>query len=175
MRITELLKQESIGLNEKAENKEQAIDKLVALMEAGGRLKDKAGYKAGILAREGLGSTAIGEGIAIPHAKVEAVAQPGLAAMVLPEGVDYEAFDGSLANLIFMIAAPAEGADVHLEALARLSTLLMNPGFKEALTAAKSKEEFLRVIDEADYEFERSKNGETVCFRIKVTSKGYSR
>ena len=150
MRITELLKQESIGLNEKAENKEQAIDKLVALMEAGGRLKDKAGYKAGILAREGLGSTAIGEGIAIPHAKVEAVAQPGLAAMVLPEGVDYEAFDGSLANLIFMIAAPAEGADVHLEALARLSTLLMNPGFKEALTAAKSKEEFLRVIDEAE-------------------------
>ena len=150
MRITELLKQESIGLNEKAENKEQAIDKLVALMEAGGRLKDRAGYKAGILAREGLGSTAIGEGIAIPHAKVEAVAQPGLAAMVLPEGVDYEAFDGSLANLIFMIAAPAEGADVHLEALARLSTLLMNPGFKEALTAAKSKEEFLRVIDEAE-------------------------
>lgn len=150
MRITELLKQESIGLNERAENKEQAIDKLVTLMEAGGRLKDKAGYKAGILAREGLGSTAIGEGIAIPHAKVEAVAQPGLAAMVLPEGVDYEAFDGSLANLIFMIAAPAEGADVHLEALARLSTLLMNPGFKEALTAAKSKEEFLRVIDEAE-------------------------
>ena len=72
MRITELLKQESIGLNERAENKEQAIDKLVTLMEAGGRLKDKAGYKAGILAREGLGSTAIGEGIAIPHAKVEA-------------------------------------------------------------------------------------------------------
>ena len=70
MRITELLKQESIGLNEKAESKEQAIDKLVALMEAGGRLKDKDGYKAGILAREGLGSTAIGEGIAIPHAKV---------------------------------------------------------------------------------------------------------
>ena len=150
MRITELLKQESIGLNEKAESKEQAIDKLVALMEAGGRLKDKDGYKAGILAREGLGSTAIGEGIAIPHAKVEAVAEPGLAAMVLPEGVDYEAFDGSLANLIFMIAAPAEGADVHLEALARLSTLLMNPGFKEALIAAKSKAEFLKVIDEAE-------------------------
>ena len=150
MRITELLKQESIGLNEKAESKEQAIDKLVALMEAGGRLKDKDGYKAGILARAGLGSTAIGEGIAIPHAKVEAVAEPGLAAMVLPEGVDYEAFDGSLANLIFMIAAPAEGADVHLEALARLSTLLMNPGFKEALIAAKSKAEFLKVIDEAE-------------------------
>lgn len=150
MRITELLKQESIGLNERAADKEQAIDKLVALMEAGGRLSDKAGYKEGILAREALGSTAIGEGIAIPHAKVAAVAEPGLAALVLPEGVDYEAFDGSLANLIFMIAAPAEGADVHLEALARLSTLLMNPGFKESLIAAESKEDFLRVIDEAE-------------------------
>ena len=150
MRITELLKKESIGLNEKAADKEQAIDKLVALMKAGGRLKDPAGYKEGILAREGLGSTAIGEGIAIPHAKVAAVAEPGLAALVLPEGVDYEAFDGSLANLIFMIAAPAEGADVHLEALARLSTLLMNPGFKESLIAAKTKEEFLQVIDQAE-------------------------
>ena len=78
-----------------------------------------------------MGSTAIGEGIAIPHAKVEAVGTPGLAAMVVPEGVDYDAFDGSLAHLLFMIAAPAEGADVHLEALSRLSTLLMNPGFKE--------------------------------------------
>ena len=99
-------------------------------MDAGGRLKDTAGYKEGILAREALGSTAIGEGIAIPHAKVEAVKEPGLAAMVVPEGVDYDAFDGSMANLLFMIAAPAEGADVHLEALSRLSTLLMNPGFK---------------------------------------------
>ncbi len=150
MRITELLKKDSIGLNESAAGKEEAIDKLIALMEAGGRLKDRDGYKAGILAREALGSTGIGEGIAIPHAKVEAVAEPGLAAMVLPDGVDYEAFDGSLANLIFMIAAPADGADVHLEALARLSTLLMNPGFKNALITAGSKEEFLKVIDEAE-------------------------
>ena len=87
--------------------------------------------------------TAIGEGIAIPHAKVEAVKEPGLAAMVVPEGVDYEAFDGSLANLIFMIAAPAAGDDVHLQALSRLSTLLMNPGFKESLIAAKDTDEFL--------------------------------
>ncbi len=113
-------------------------------------MKDKAGYKEGILAREALGSTAIGEGIAIPHAKVEAVREPGLAAIVVPEGVDYEAFDGSLANLLFMIAAPAEGADVHLEALSRLSTLLMNPGFRENLIAARSKDEFLNRIDEAE-------------------------
>lgn len=150
MRITELLKKESIELGVTVSTKEEAIDRLISLMDAGGRLKDKAGYKEGILAREQLGSTAIGEGIAIPHAKVEAVREPGLAAMVVPEGVDYEAFDGSLANLIFMIAAPAEGADVHLEALSRLSTLLMNPGFKEGLLGAKTKEEFLTVIDEAE-------------------------
>lgn len=150
MRITELLKQESIGLNVSVSTKEEAIDKLVDLMDAGGRLKDKAGYKEGILAREALGSTGIGGGIAIPHAKVEAVKEPGLAAMVVPEGVDYEAFDGSLANILFMIAAPAEGADVHLEALSRLSTLLMNPDFMEGLLKAESKEAFLKVIDDAE-------------------------
>lgn len=152
MRITELLKKESIELGVKVSDKEEAIDRLVSLMDAGGRLKDTAGYKEGILAREALGSTAIGEGIAIPHAKVEAVKEPGLAAMVVPEGVDYDAFDGSLANLLFMIAAPAEGADVHLEALSRLSTLLMNPGFKEGLIGAADKDEFLRIIDEAEVE-----------------------
>ena len=152
MRITELLKKESIELGVKVSDKEEAIDRLVSLMDAGGRLKDTAGYKEGILAREALGSTAIGEGIAIPHAKVEAVKEPGLAAMVVPEGVDYDAFDGSLANLLFVIAAPAEGADVHLEALSRLSTLLMNPGFKEGLIGAADKDEFLRIIDETEVE-----------------------
>lgn len=152
MRITELLKKQSIELGVKAASKEEAIDRLIALMDAGGRLNDRAGYKEGILARESLGSTAIGEGIAIPHAKVEAVKEPGLAAITVPEGVDYEAFDGSLSNLIFMIAAPAGGEDVHLEALSRLSTLLMNPGFKEALLHAGSKEEFLEVIDQAETE-----------------------
>ena len=150
MRITELLKQESIGLNQSVSTKEEAIDRMVDLMAAGGHLKDKAGYKEGILAREALGSTGIGGGIAIPHAKVEAVKEPGLAAMVVPDGVDYEAFDGSLAYILFMIAAPAEGADVHLEALSRLSTLLMNPDFMEGLLKAGSKEEFLKVIDEAE-------------------------
>ncbi len=150
MRITELLKKESIGLQVSVSTKEEAIDYLVDLMDAGGRLKDKAGYKEGILAREALGSTGIGGGIAIPHAKVEAVKEPGLAAMVVPDGVDYEAFDGSLANILFMIAAPAEGADVHLEALSRLSTLLMNPEFMDGLMKAESKEAFLKVIDDAE-------------------------
>ncbi|WP_320933103.1 PTS fructose transporter subunit IIABC [Hungatella effluvii] len=153
MRITELLKKESIELGVKVSGKEEAIDKLIGLMAAGGRLNDRAGYKEGILAREALGSTAVGEGIAIPHAKVAAVKEPGLAAMVVPDGVDYEAFDGSLANLIFMIAAPEGEADVHLEALSRLSTLLMDPDFKNDLIHAESKEEFLQLID--DKEFER--------------------
>lgn len=152
MKITELLKKESIELGVKVSGKEEAIDRLVDLMNAGGRLKDKAGYKEGILAREAQGSTAVGDGIAIPHAKVAAVKEPGLAAMVVPEGVDYEAFDGSLANLIFMIAAPADGADVHLEALSRLSTLLMDPDFKGDLVKAKSKEEFFQLIDHKESE-----------------------
>ena len=150
MRITELLRPESIELGVALGSKEEAIDKLVGLMEKGGRIHDKAGYKKGILAREAQGSTAIGDGIAIPHAKVEAVKEPGLAAVTVPAGVDYEAFDGSLANLIFMIAARGGGADVHLEALANLSTLLMNPGFKESLLAAKTREAFLDVIDKAE-------------------------
>lgn len=152
MKITELLRKESIGLDVSAGTKEEVIDKLTGLMEQAGRLNDKAGYKEGILARETLGSTAIGEGIAIPHAKVAAVKEPGLAAVVVPEGVDYEAFDGSLAHLIFMIAAPEGEADTHLEALSRLSTLLMVPGFKDSLTAAKSKEEFLNIIDKSEKE-----------------------
>ena len=152
MRITELLKKESIELGVKVSGKEEAIDKLIGLMAAGGRLNDRAGYKEGILAREALGSTAVGEGIAIPHAKVAAVKEPGLAAMVVPDGVDYEAFDGSLANLIFMIAAPEGEADVHLEALSRLSTLLMDPDFKNDLIHAESKEEFLQMIDDKESE-----------------------
>ena len=152
MRITELLKKESIELGVKVADKNAAIDELISLMDAGGRLNSIQGYKEGILAREALGSTAIGEGIAIPHAKVDAVKEPGLAAMVVPEGVDYEAFDGSLANLIFMIAAPAAGDDVHLQALSRLSTLLMNPGFKESLIGAKDADEFLDIIDKAENE-----------------------
>lgn len=162
MKITELLKKESIALGISASSKDDVINQLAELMDQGGRLKDKAGYKEGILAREGLGSTAIGEGIAIPHAKVAAVKEPGLAAAVVPDGVDYEAFDGSLAHLIFMIAAPEGEADTHLEALSRLSTLLMVPGFKDGLIQAGSKEEFLSIIDKAETErFGEEKPAET--------------
>lgn len=162
MKITELLKKESIALGISTSSKDDVINQLAELMDQGGRLKDKAGYKEGILAREELGSTAIGEGIAIPHAKVAAVKEPGLAAVVVPDGVDYEAFDGSLAHLIFMIAAPEGEADTHLEALSRLSTLLMVPGFKDGLIQAGSKEEFLSIIDKAETErFGEEKPAET--------------
>ncbi|MDW2799087.1 fructose-specific PTS transporter subunit EIIC [Clostridium boliviensis] len=150
MKITDLLKKESVELGVKVSSKEAAIDRLVDLMNSAGRLKDKAAYKEGILAREALGSTAVGDGIAIPHAKVAAVKEPGLAAVVVPDGVDYEAYDGSLSKIIFMIAAPDGEADVHLEALSKLSTLLMDPDFKESLIHAGSKEEFLRLIDEKE-------------------------
>lgn len=150
MKITELLKKESVELDVKVSGKEAAIDRLVDLMGRGGRLIDKAAYKEEILKREAHGSTAVGEGIAIPHGKTKAVKEAGLAAIVVPEGVDYEAFDGAPVKLIFMIAAPEGGADLHLEALSKLSTLLMDPDFREDLMNARSKEEFLKVIDDKE-------------------------
>ena len=150
MKITDLLKKESIALDVKVDSKGAAIDYLVDLMDKSGRLNDKEGYKKGILAREALGSTAVGDGIAIPHAKVAAVNEPGLAAMVVPEGVNYESFDGSPANLLFMIAAPDGEADAHLEALSKLSMVLMDPDFKNALVKAKTADEFLKLINDKE-------------------------
>jgi len=164
MKITELLKLKSMELGVTAATKEEAIDRLVELLNQGGRLNDKAGYKQGILDREQLGSTAVGEGIAIPHAKVKAVKEAGLAVITVPDGVDYGSFDGSLVNLIFMIAAPEGEADTHLEALAKLSVLLMKPGFKEALLKAESKEAFIKVIDEA--EEEKPQQTKTASYRV---------
>ena len=152
MRITELLKKESIELGVSVDSKEAAIDRLVALHDKAGNINDKPEYKKGILAREADGSTAIGEGIAIPHAKNKAVVKPGLAAMTVPDGVDYEALDGKPSNLFFMIAAPENGGDVHLEVLSRLSVLLMDEDFRKDLLAAKDKDAFLQVIDEKEAE-----------------------
>lgn len=152
MRITELLQDETIDLGVKVGSKEEAIDHLIDLMVKGGNITDREEYKKGILAREATGTTGIGGGIAIPHAKNKAVSKPGLASMTVPEGVDYDAMDGKPSDVFFMIAAPAEGSDLHLEALARLSTILMDPEFKENLLHAKTKEEYLRLIDEKETE-----------------------
>lgn len=152
MKITELLDLKGIELGVSVGSKEEAINKLVDLMCATGKISDKDAYKEGILAREALTSTGIGEGIAIPHAQVAAVKAPGLAAMTVPEGVDYESLDGQPAHLFFMIAAPADGGSTHLQALAKLSALLMDEGFRQDLLNAKTPEEFLSMIDKKEAE-----------------------
>lgn len=151
MRITDLLKKESISLNRELSSKSEAIDALIDLQEKAGNLSDKEEYKKGILAREEQGSTAIGNGIAIPHAKTSAVAHPGLSAITAPSGVDYNALDGKPSNLLFMIAAPEDG-DLHLEVLSRLMTMLMDETFRNELLSAKTADEFISVIDRKEAE-----------------------
>ncbi|MBR3235640.1 MAG: PTS sugar transporter subunit IIA [Atopobiaceae bacterium] len=150
MKITDLLKVEGIKVGATATNQMDAIDQLVALQDASGNIKDPAAYKQGILAREAEFSTAVGDGIAISHAKVAAVKKPGLAAMTVPGGVDWNAPDGAPADLMFMIAAPDGEANTHLEMLANLSAMLMHADFANALRAAKTPEAFLKVIDDAE-------------------------
>lgn len=152
MRITDLMSEQAIMLGAAPDSKNQAIDIMVGLHEAAGNIADARVYKEGILKRESEGSTAIGEGIAIPHAKNRAVKRPAVAAMTVPQGVDYEALDEMPSNLFFMIAAPEDGGDVHLEVLSRLSMLLMDEDFRKSLLAAKDKKEFLKVIDEKEIE-----------------------
>ncbi len=152
MRITELLKKDAILLGAAPKDKNEAIDILVGLHDKVGNITNKAQYKAGILEREEEGTTAIGEGIAIPHSKNAAVKIAGIASMTVPAGVDYDSMDGEPSNLFFMIAAPKDGADVHLDALARLSTLLMDMNFRSNLLAAKDADEYLKVIDKAEKE-----------------------
>lgn len=151
MRIVDLLNKESILLGGAPQNKSEAIDMLIDLQVKGGKIADREAYKKGILAREEMSSTAVGEGIAIPHAKSEAVKAPSLAAMTVPQGVDYQAMDDEPSNLLFMIAAPNNG-DVHLEVLSRLMTLLMDEDFRAKLLAAKDTDEFLAAIDAAETE-----------------------
>ena len=147
MRITDLLKSESIALGTSPKDKGDAIAILTSLMEKGGNLADRAQYESDVLAREASGTTGLGDGIATPHAKSVGVKAPGLAAMTVPGGMDFESMDGNPARLFFEIAAPDTAADVHLEVLSKLATMIMDPDFKEALIAAKTKEEFLGLID----------------------------
>ncbi len=151
MRIIDLLKKDAIELNTSVASKSDAIDKLVALHEKAGNLVDVNAYKDAILAREAQGSTAIGEGIAVPHAKSESVKTPGLSAITVPNGVDYEAPDGKNSDILFMIAAPLDG-DLHLEILSRLMVMLMEPEFCASLRGAKTTDEFLSIIDKKEAE-----------------------
>ena len=151
MRITDLLKSTAIELNVSVASKDEAIDKLIALHEKAGNLKDAAKFKEEILKREGHSSTAIGEGIAVPHAKSAAVKAPALSLITVPSGIDYGAPDGKPSDLLFMIAATEDG-DVHLEILSRLMVMLMDADFANALRKAKSAAELLKIIDDKETE-----------------------
>ncbi|MBQ7061231.1 MAG: PTS sugar transporter subunit IIA, partial [Clostridia bacterium] len=151
MRITDLLKKEGITIGAAPASKAEAIEMLIGLHDRCGNLLDAAAYREGILAREAMGTTAIGMEIAIPHAKSAAVKAPALTAMTVPGGVDYDSPDGMPAKLLFMIAATPDG-DVHMEVLARMMQLLMDMDFTEKLKNAATPEEFLALIDEKETE-----------------------
>ena len=146
MKITDLLKPQSILLNASPTNKADAIYTLGDLMDKGGNLSDKAEYLEAVFAREESGSTGLGDGIATPHAKSAGVKEAGLAAMVVPNGVDFEALDGQLSRLFFMIAAPEGAADTHVEVLSKLATMVIDPDFKNALIQAATVDRFLELI-----------------------------
>ena len=146
MQITDLLKPQSVLLNADPVTKADAIYTLGELMEKGGNLIDKGEYLAAVFAREESGSTGLGDGIATPHAKSAGVKEAGLAAMVVPHGVDFEALDGQPSRLFFMIAAPEGAADTHVEVLSQLAMMVIDPDFKEALIAAPTVERFLELV-----------------------------
>lgn len=169
MRITDLLMASSIELEGKVNTKSEAIEKMIELMDKTGRIKNIEVYKKAVYARETEGTTGIGEGIAIPHAKSNAVAEPGLAAMVIKDGVEFDSLDGELVHLIFLIAAPDSKENIHLDVLSKLSVLLMDENFTENLKNAKSIDDFLDIINKAEtekYEKETIKNVETIRCRI---------
>lgn len=152
MRITDLIDKRSICLDGTPHTKKEALDQMVALMAASGKISDEEGYRKQVYLREEESTTGIGGGIAIPHGKCAAVRKPGLAAMVVRDGVEFESLDGMPAHLIFLIAAPDTEDNIHLDVLSKLSVLLMDQNFVEKLTKAETAEEFLSVIDQADQE-----------------------
>lgn len=167
MRIIDLLKEDGILLNANVNSKKEAIEVLVNLMDKEGYLNDKEEYKNEVLKREELSTTGIGDGIAIPHGKTKAVKCAGLSSMVVKDGVDFDSLDGNKANLFFMIAAPEEANNLHLEVLARLSTILMDEEFRNTLINAKDKKEFLKLIDDKESEkFEKEESNEKKGYRV---------
>lgn len=150
MKIIDLLDDRSILLDGRVADKKAALDQMVELIDASGKLRDKETYRQGVYAREQEGSTGIGEGIAIPHCKSDAVIKPGLAAMVVKDGVEFESLDGQPAHLFFLIAAPNTDDNVHLDVLSRLSVLLMDEDFTNKLRQATSVSEFKQIIEDAE-------------------------
>lgn len=172
MRIIELLDKRSISLNGTPGSKKEALDQMVDLMGKSGKLKDKEAYRKQVYAREEESTTGIGEGIAIPHGKCDAVTKPGLSAMVVKNGVDFDALDGEPVSLIFLIAAPNTKENIHLDVLSKLSVLLMDEEFTNRLRNAESVDEFIKIIDKADEEAagidERLTEGTTIKGAFKL-------
>ncbi|MDD6845472.1 MAG: fructose-specific PTS transporter subunit EIIC [Clostridia bacterium] len=152
MRITDLLDKNSINLNASPQNKKEALDQAVELMARSGKINDVEAYRKQVYAREEESTTGVGEGIAIPHGKCSAVNAPGLSAMVIKDGVDFDSLDGEPVNILFLIAAPDTEDNVHMDVLSKLSVLLMDEEFVAGLKEAKNVDEFLSLIDKADKE-----------------------
>ena len=152
MRITDLLDARSVSLTSSPKTKSEALDQAVALMTKSGKINDEEAYRIQVYAREEESTTGIGEGIAIPHGKCDAVSRPGLAAMVIKNGVDFDSLDGEPVTLLFLIAAPNTKDNVHLDVLSKLSVLMMDENFSDSLRNASSVEDFLSIIDKADAE-----------------------
>ena len=164
MKITDLLDEKSIRLNASASSKQEVLNQIINLINQTGNIANKEEYKEIVFKREEQGTTGIGEGIAIPHGKSNKVKKASLAAMVIPNGVDFESLDNKKVNLMFLIAAPENKDNIHLEVLSRLSALLMDENFREKLKRAKSPKEFLNYIDEAEkakYETEQNTDNGT--------------
>ena len=169
MRISDLIDARSVKLDASPKSKSEALDMAVELMNLSGKLNNPEAYRKQVYAREEESTTGIGEGIAIPHGKCDAVNNPGLAAMVIKDGVDFDSLDGEPVTLLFLIAAPNTEDNVHLDVLSKLSVLLMDEEFTEKLRNAASVEEFLGIIDGADEETK------SIDEKLQDTSKGESR
>ena len=152
MRITDLLDKRSISLDAAPKTKSEALDMAVDLMVKSEKISDREAYRKQVYLREEESTTGIGEGIAIPHGKCDAVKKPGLAAMVVKNGVDFEALDDEPVTLLFLIAAPNTEDNIHLDVLSKLSVMLMDDNFTESLRNAKSVVDFMEIIDKADDE-----------------------
>lgn len=168
MRITDLLDRNSIGLGAAPKSKQEALDTVISLMVKSGKINDAEAYRKEVYRREEEGTTGIGEGLAIPHGKGSFVDAPGLAALVVPDGVDFESLDGAPATLIFLIAAPNTADNVHLDVLSKLSVMMMNEDFADSLRKAKTVDEFLAVIDKAEDEEDGAKEEKTETAEVQT-------
>lgn len=144
--INNMLSENCINLDLKGTNKGQIIDELVEMLNAAGKLNDKEEYKKEILKRESQSSTGLEEGIAIPHAKTSAVKVPSIAFGLSKAGVDYDSLDGEPSKLFFMIAAPANASDTHIEVLSKLTTTLLDDDVRERLLNAASPKEVIEIL-----------------------------